>query len=194
MTKRTSRPLLNRLLSGREGLAPPDQEDVLAVVLAGSAPPRTVWSLPSFRFAMAAAVVALVAGVVTIAARPSADEIFTPRGAPTFAFELSCLTGGSPGPCRAGSTLAFRVDTSTPGSFSALTLTNSGDALWFFHDLPTTGGVLERAPVLPAGLSGTVTVLGVLTEGPVDKQTLRAQLQRGDPSLSIVRRTLVVEP
>ncbi len=193
MTKRTSRPLLNRLLSGREGLAPPDQEDVLAVVLAGSAPPRSVWSLPSFRFAMAAAAVALVAGVVTIATRRP-DEVYTPRGAPTFAFELSCLTGGSPGPCRVGSTLAFRVDTATPAWFSALTLTNSGDALWFFHALPTSGGVLERAPVLPAGLSGTVTVLGVLTEGPVDKQTLRAQLERGDPSLSIVRRTLVVEP
>lgn len=193
MTKRASRPLLNRLLSGREGLSRPDKEDVLATVLARSAPKRAWWTLPSVRIA-ALAVATASAIVAVVWLRPADDGDFTPRGTPASSFELSCLTNGVAGPCHEGSTVAFRLDTPTPGHFSALTITADGSALWYFHDVETRSGVLDRAPVLPSLPNGPLTIVGLFTSAPVDKATLRERLERADPSLTVVRRSLTVEP
>jgi hypothetical protein len=190
VTKRASRPLINRLLSGREGLSAPDKEEVLAAVLSHAAPKRAWWSTPWFRgVALAGAFASVALAIVWV--RP-ADE-FTPRGAPATSFDLSCLSNGVAGPCRDGSTVAFRVETPAPVFFSALTVTD-GETRWYFHDVETRGGVLERAPVLSGQPAGAVVVIGVFAPAPLDKAALRERLERGDTSLTVVRRTLVVQP
>lgn len=192
MTKRSSRPLLNRLLSGREGLSAPDKEDVLSAVLAGTARRPRWWTLPSVRLGALAAALASVVAVVWLR-QPTTSE-FTARGAPVASFEVSCLSSGVVAPCREGSTVAFRLELPEPASFSAFSLTADGSALWYFHDVEARSGVLDRAPVLPALPAGPVTIIGVFSSTKLDKAALRERLDRSDQSLTVVRRTLQVEP
>lgn len=193
MTKRASRPLLNRLLSGREGLSRSDQEDILAQVLGAQAARPTRWSLPSFRLATLVLVTSAVVALVWVQPWVPKDD-FTARGAESASFELSCLNAGVASSCQEGSALAFRVATPATAYFSALSLSADGDALWFFSNVRTQGGVLERAPVLGRQPPERVVVIGVFTTEPIDKVALRERLAQGDATLHVVRRALPVSP
>lgn len=194
MTKRrASRPLLNRLLSGREGLSKSDQEDVLAQVLGAHAARPGWWSLPSFRVATLLLATSAVLALVWVQPWVSEDD-FTARGVASASFELSCLNAGVLSSCQEGSALAFRVATPAPAYFSALSLSADGDALWYFSNVRTPGGVLERAPVLGPQPPERVVVIGVFTPAPIDKASLRERLAQGDATLHVVRRTLPVSP
>lgn len=198
MTKRASRPLLNRLLSGREGLSTPDKEEVLAKVLGERAARPTWWSRPSFRITALLLATSAVIALVWVQQPGSTQSDFTPRGDPNPSFELSCLNAGIASTCREGSAVAFRLATPGPAYFSAFTLTAEGAALWYFSNVdtrqPRTDGVLELAPVLGAQPAGEVVVIGVFASEPIEKATLRERLSQGDTRLKVIRRTLTVGP
>ena len=194
MKKRVSRSLLNRLLARSEGLSTADKEDVLANVLAAHGARRAWWSLPSFRVAGLALATSVALALVWVQQRAPEDAFQARGGESKFSFEMACLNAGVAADCRDGRTVAFRVMTPTPAWFSALTLTNEGSALWYFSNVETTGGVLDRAPVLGPQPAGSVVVIGVFTPAPIEKAALRERLARGDPTMNVVRRTFTVVP
>lgn len=188
--KRSSKPLLNRLLAGTESLSGVDKDEVLAQVLERSAPKRTWWVRPSFRIGVlvsATAALALMWGW----SRQAQSE-FTARGLETASFEMSCL----PAECREGSKVIFKLNAPTPGYFSAFAQNSDGTAVWYFSNFDTRhlmeDGVLPQAPVLSAQTSGVIDVIGVFTSEPTSKNAIKERLT--DSKLMVIRRKLNVAP
>lgn len=171
-----------------------DKEDVLANVLGAHAARPTWWSIPSFRVAGLLFATAAAAVLVWVQQRTPEDTFQARGGTSMPAFEMSCLNAGVPAECREGRAVAFRVTTPSPAYFSALTLSVDGSAVWYFHNLETKGGVLDRAPVLGPQPTGDLVVVGVFTPTPIEKNALRDRLARGDPSMVVMRQTLWVAP
>ncbi len=196
--KRASRPLLNRLLSGRDDLAAPDKEDVLEAVLARHAP-RPRFASAWFRFGVPLATVA--AAVVMVLAGPwlrARDTDFQARGAAAASFTMRCVEGGVAAPCRVGQPVLFKLEGAGGRAFTAFVTSPSGQTLWLFHNvdgqaLPPSG-VLERAPVLDEGWAGRLEVIGVFAEERFDKERVKALADNPPPGVEVVRRTLEVAP
>jgi hypothetical protein len=196
--RRGSPPLLNRLLSGTDGLAPVDKQRVLDEVLSRTATKRR----GGRRLGWAAFLgLAAAAGLLVVLKVPGpADPGLTARGgAPQPSLELSCLDASSgPAPCALGGRVVFRVTPAGARFMSVLARGPHDHRVWYFDGLSLTG--LPPTGVLPYGArldaehgAGPFEVLTVFSDAPLDREQVAAALAGATaPQTVVVRSALQV--
>ncbi len=192
----TETPPLDRLLGGRnDRLGIKEKEAVLQNVLRVTKPKQSRY-LP-WAYALVTAVVVMAISVQLL--RPQVGEL-TPKGAEPSAVELSCHPGSS-APCRVGERLYFRGLSEAKGRhLAAFAKTSAGSVVWFFPaeenavTPPLKDDFLDEASMLPAALSGNVTVHIVLSDAPLSRSEIRAIYDNGaTTNASKLERSLRIE-
>lgn len=197
--RRISKPLLNRLLSGGDGLAAADKEEVLQAVLGKTPRRRRPWAASAvWRWA---GLGALATSLLLFLYQQRTDSEFLARGVAKSSMSLSCTRGGEPSACRQGSHLLFKLSPRGARYFSVLAFGPGDKTLWYFTGLDLTqlpeSGVMEQAAVLgPEHGEGTFEIVGVFSADPLDKGLIRGILEGKEPpkGTEILRQELVVGP
>lgn len=209
--RRSSNVLINRLLSGGEGLSGPDKEQLLAELFRKLQSPRPQgWlRLPAMRWALVGLAPSCLAAALFFfyptQSRLPLEQEFLARGQGRPSLAMSCTWEGAPSVCRIGARLLFRPSPGSGGAryFSALARREDQQTVWYFvSQTLTTGqlpheGVLEKAALLSAEHgSGTFEVLALFSTTPLEKEQIREILQapQPPPQVAVVRQHLVVEP
>jgi hypothetical protein len=197
--KPVSRSLLNRLLSGKEGLSAVDKEEILGNVLAQAQVPRRAWwKLPAFGLGLSAVAASLIAVVYFSVARP--DE-FVARGVEAPDLEVACMLGEVRSSCREGSRLLFKVSPGGARYVSALARAPDHRLLWYFEgvdlaSLPASGVLPEASVLGPEHGTGAFEVIAIFSAERLSKDALRALVDGpASPKGAVVlRRPLAIEP
>ena len=196
------KPVIGRLLAGRNRLSRVEKEQILDNVLAEVAPPRRKRWLLAAMPAIAAAVIVLL---VLAPWRTREQNDFTTRGAGNAigAFEPMCAHI-----CTTGAKMLFDLNGTTGYRyFAAFSQRADGTVLWYFPSSDEASsldlaqqlgsGVLEQGIVLGSEHSaGTYRVFGVFSNEPLSRAQIR---DRFDPArvtagagTSVVEQELVV--
>ncbi len=192
-----TKPLLNRLLSGKEALSEIDKEEVLGHVLKKVIALERPWWTTLKPWGLIATCTAAVL-MVTVFHEPPSE--FVPRGQNKPSLNLTCTTQGVANDCREGSRLLFKVNPGGFRFFAALARGPAQQTLWYFTQVDleahSRDGVLDRAADIGAEhQTGTYEVIGVFSAAPLDKTEVKALVD--DPSLKnaqVTRQTLIVKP
>jgi hypothetical protein len=197
-----SKPVISRLLSGRNRLSRLEKEQILDNVLAEVAPRRRsrLW------FAAMPAVAAAVVLLLVLAPWRSREQgDFTTRGAGhSFgAFKPACAHG-----CSAGDKILFDLHGTTGYRyFAAFSQRADGTVLWYFpsSDDATSldlsrqlgSGVLDHGIVIGSEHSaGSYRVFGVFSNEPLSRAQIRdrfdAERVTAGPGTSMIEQELVV--
>jgi hypothetical protein len=204
-TKGNDDQLAARLLSGRDEPSVLEQEAIFERVMQRVAPPRRALWRSTWPLAVAAAAALLLWRPLS-GGSPAADELLARGGAESGTLQLGCSDpAGKTIPC----SLGMKVDLAlTPPRgrryFALLAQRPDGKLIWYYPkqagSTPRVGervGLYPEAPVLDAkGPAGSYQWVAVFSSQALTRPQLKTRLKgdlTGDPSLTLIRRTLSVQ-
>lgn len=200
---------LVRLLSGKDRLSIIEKEQQFEQIWRRVQPARK--SRIGFWTALAAASSAATLALVLFFFYPTdrLEPEFTARGTEQTipSFTLDCVDRESPGICRPGSKLSFTLESTDKDSyFSAFARRSDNTIIWYYPDRAGNGLFVSSSPdrlLLRQGIRlgqeqppGKYEVFGIFSDHPLTRDDIKAALGhdlRGNGSLKVVRRTLVIE-